>query len=337
MNKLLKFFLTLFLLFLLVMSSISTSIYAQEQTVLKLGHHHNVGGLVDLLAHKFKELAEEKSENKLRIDIFPGAQLGQEREASEGVLMGTLQMTIVSSTNYDTTVSGFGVDMLPFVYDSFEDQNMIFNDSPIGQELEAKLLEKGGRIVGGWLTPGSRSMIFTNKEIRTFDQMKGLKMRSPESELFVNMFRALGSQPTAITWGEAYTALQTGVVDGMESPPGMIKDMRFYEVSKYCLLTNHMWGTMNIIINENLFQKLPKDLQEVIIEASKEAMDYANRYAMEDQNRAIEWLKERGMVFIECEGVEREKFKAALEPIAKQWAEKRGAVELLQRIQELLK
>lgn len=330
-----KAFLVIFLLFLLFTNNIA--IYAQEQTVIKLGHHHNVGGLVDLVALKFKELAEERSDNRLRIDVFPGAQLGQEREASEGVLMGTLQMTIVSSTNYDTTVNGFGIDMLPFVFDSFEDQNMIFNDSSVGKELEAKLLEKGGRIVGGWLTPGSRSMIFTDKEIKTFDEMKGLKMRSPESDLFVNMFRALGSQPTAITWGEAYTALQTGIADGMESPPGMIKDMKFYEVCNYCLLTNHMWGTMNLIINENLFQKIPEDLQSIILAAGTDAIDFGNQYAIEDQDKALEWLKEQGMVFIDCEGEEREKFKDALTPVAAEWAEKHGAAELLQQVQELLK
>ena len=310
--------------------------FSQEQIVIKLGHHHNVGGLVDLLANKFKELAEERSDNKLRIDIFPGAQLGQEREASEGILMGTLQMTIVSSTNYDNTVNGFGIDMLPFVYESFEDQMMVFNDSPVGKDFEERLLKQGGRIIG-WLVPGSRSMIFTDKEVKTFEEMKGLKMRSPESDLFVSMFRALGSQPTAITWGEAYTALQTGVAEGMESPPGMIKDMKFYEVCKYCLLTNHMWGTMNLIINENLFQKLPEDLQAIILETGKEAIDYANEYAIKDQNEAISWLEEQGMVFFQCEGDEREKFKTALLPVANQWAEKHKATEILSQIQDLTK
>lgn len=311
-----------------------TSLAQEEEIVIKLGHHHNVGGLVDILSHKFKEIAEEKSNGRLRIDIFPGAQLGQEREASEGVLMGTLQMTVVSSTNYDNTVDGFGIDMLPFVYDSFEQQIEIFNNSPVGKELEAKLLEKGGRILG-WLVPGSRSMIFKNKAVKTLEDMKGLKMRSPESDLYINMFRALGCQPTSITWGEAYTALQTGVADGMESPPGMIKDMRFYEVCKYCLLTNHMWGTMNLIINENLFQKMPEDIQKVIIEAGKEAIDHANQFAIGDQEKSIVWLKDQGMIFYECTGEERQKFKDALLPVVIEWVEKHNATGLFEKIQEL--
>ena len=329
-------FVLLSIIFVTFILLFNITAFSQEQIVIKLGHHHNVGGLVDLLANKFKELVEERSDNNLRIDIFPGAQLGQEREASEGILMGTLQMTIVSSTNYDNTVNGFGIDMLPFVYDSFKDQMMVFNDSAVGEDLEKKLLEQGGRILG-WLVPGSRSMIFTDKPVKTFDDMKGLKMRSPESDLFVSMFRALGSQPTAITWGEAYTALQTGVAEGMESPPGMIKDMKFYEVCDYCLLTNHMWGTMNLIVNENLFQKLSEDLQTIIVEAGKEAIDYANDYAIKDQNEAISWLEEQGMVFFKCEGEEREKFNAALLPVANNWAEKHKSTELLNQIRNLVK
>lgn len=312
------------------------SAFSQDQIVIKLGHHHNVGGLVDILANKFKELVEERSSNRIRIDVFPGAQLGQEREASEGVLMGTLQMTIVSSTNFDNTIDGFGIDMLPFVFDSFEDQLTVFNNSPVGEYLDKKLLEHGGRSLG-WLVPGSRSMIFVDKKVQTFDDMKGLKMRSPESDLFVSMFKALGSQPTAITWGEAYTALQTGVAAGMESPPGMIKDMRFYEVCKYCLLTNHMWGTMNLTINEKFFQTIPKDLQDVIISSGKDAIDYANDFAIKDQDDATLWLKNQGMVFVECEGEEREKFKNALLPVVNQWAKKHRSTELLEQIQNILK
>lgn len=325
------------LIVVLILSFLAMTSFAQEEKIIiKLGHHHNVGGLVDMLSNKFKEIVEEKSNDRLRIDIFPGAQLGQEREAGEGILMGTLQMSVVSASIYDNTVDGFGVDMLPFVYDSFEQQIEIFNNSPVGKELEAKLLEKGGRILG-WLTPGSRSMIFTDKAVKTLEDMKGLKMRSPESDLFIGMFRALGSRPTAITWGEAYTALQTGVADGMESPPGMIKDMKFYEVTKYCLLTNHMWGAMNLIINEKLFQKLPENIQKVIIESGKEAIDHANQFAIEDQEKSITWLKEQGMIFYECAGEEREKFKEALLPVDTEWVEKHKANALFEKIQELIK
>jgi len=336
-NKYMKNLINIILIVAFALSFLTLAGFAQdEKIIIKLGHHHNVGGLVDMLSNKFKELAEEKSDGRLRIDIFPGAQLGQEREAGEGILMGTLQMSVVSASIYDNTVNGFGVDMLPFVYDSFEEQIGIFNDSPVGEELEAKLLEKGGRILG-WLTPGSRSMIFTEKPVKTFEGMKGLKMRSPESDLFIGMFRALGSRPTAITWGEAYTALQTGVADGMESPPGMIKDMKFYEVAKYCLLTNHMWGAMNLIINENLFQKLPEDIQNIIVESGKEAIDFANRFAIEDQEKATAWLKEQGMVFFEIADEEREKFKEALLPVDTQWVEKHKATELFEKILELTK
>mgnify|MGYP001050437587 CR=1 FL=1 len=328
--------LIIFLLVILAISFLLISGNAEEKIILKLGHHHNVGGQVDKLCYKFKELAEEKSNGHLQINIFPGGQLGQEKEAIEGILMGTLQLTVVTSSFFANIADGFGLDALPFMYNSFEQVTKVFTDSEAGKELEKNLIEKGGRILG-WFIFGSRNMLFIDKEIKTLEEIKGLKMRSPENDIWIGMFRSLGCRPTPITWGECYTALQTGVVDGMESPIAMTIDMKFHEVAKYCLLTHHMWGAMNLIINEALFEKLPKDIQDVIICAGKEAVNYANQLAIKEQEEAIVWLKNYGMKFIELPPEEWNKFKESVVPMVDKWAQNNNATHLVGIIREITK
>jgi tripartite ATP-independent transporter DctP family solute receptor len=249
--------------------------------------------------------------------------------------MGTLQMTAVSSPNYKYQVAGFGIDSLPFLFENMDVQLEIFN-SPIGKRLEKELIKKGARVLG-WYAFGSRVLIFTNKRVTTFDELKGLKMRSPESEIFIEMFRRMKTMPTTVTWGEAYIALQTGVVDGMDTSLTAIKDMNFYEVSKYCLLTNHMFGTMNLLINESLYQKLPEDIQKVIIEAGEQAVNYANQLTHEAEKTVIDWSKDKGMIFDTPSDEEMDKFREAILPMQDTWAEKANCVDLLSEIRNFQK
>lgn len=308
----------------------------EDTIVIKLGHHHNVDGIVDLYCKKFAELASAKSNGRIKVDVYPGAQLGQEFEAAEGILMGTQQMSGVSTTAYNNLVKGFGIDMLPFMFDSYESIINVFANSPVGKELENRLLEQNGRILG-WIALGGRHMIFTEKDVKSVSEMKGMKMRSPESDLFVGMFNALDCRPTPITWGETYTALQTGVVDGMESPTTSMKDMKFYEVAKYCLLTNHMWGTFNLVINEDFFQSLPQDIQQIIIDSGKEASVYANEISKEEEKKSIDFLIEKGMVFNELSQEDAVKMREALEPVIDKWGRDHDATELIQMLREEVK
>jgi tripartite ATP-independent transporter DctP family solute receptor len=306
----------------------------QSPIVLKIGHHHNVGGILDQTAHKFKELAAAKSNNRLRVEVFPGAQLGQEREAAEGIRMGTLQVALVSATIFVGAVPGFGVDTLPFLLSSDRNKNhRIFNESAAGKELDKRMVQKGARILG-WLNSGFRHMLFIKKEVKGLDEMKGLKMRSPEVDLFVNMYRALSARPTPITWGEVYTALQAGIVDGLDAPFLSIKDARLYEVSKYWLLTGHMWGAYNLLINEKAFQALPKDLQTVVLDAGRETVNAIDKQSMEEDRGLAAFLKEKGMVFNELTPAEVTKFKQAMGPVIDDWAKKHNAADIVSMIRK---
>jgi len=188
-----------------------------EKVVIKLGHHHTVGSQVDNFAKKFAELVAQKTNGQAEVQIFPAAQLGQEAEAVEGIHLGTLQMTIGSSPFLDKYSREQGIEQLPFIFDDWDHAQRCMK-GPVAAELAKRLEQKSNVKALGWMSIGWRHMLFRDKVVDTLEGMKGLKMRSPQTDIYVKMFEALGSKPTTITWGEAYTALQTGVVDGMETP-----------------------------------------------------------------------------------------------------------------------
>lgn len=328
---------SVFLVVFLLIGLCSLNIFAQDNKfVLKLSHHHNVGGVADLVSEKFAELADEKSGGRLKVEIFPGAQLAQEREAAEGVLMGTLEAAFVSSSIFVNLIDGYGVDGLPFVLSSDWWKNVkIFNDSPVGEALDKFMLDEGG-VNLGWGIYGARHLFFTEKDIKTLDDMKGLKMRSPEVDYFVEMYRVIDARPTAITWGETYTAMQTGLVDGMDAPFISIVDTRLYEVSKYLLESSHMWATFNLIVNLNAFNRLPEDLQEIVLEAGSEAFEYVNEVAYEQVKGYAEFLQDKGMVFSKLSKEDREKFSELTKPVVENWAKSHNAVEILNMIEQQL-
>lgn len=309
----------------------------EEKYVLKLAHYSMVGGQEDRACHKFKEIAEETSNGKLEVNIYPGGQLGEEMEIAQGVLMGTLPMAMVCPMDYRDIVDGFGIDNLPFLFDSVNKSINIFNFSEIGKGLEEKLIQKGVRILG-WNTYGARHLIFNDKDVKTYKDLQGLKLRSPESDMFIMMFESMGVRPTPITWGEAYLSLQTGVADGMDTPIVDIKIMHFYEVAKYCLLTGHMLGNMILTINEKTFQELPSKLQEIVLYAGREAINYMNQEGKKEISETKKWLEEEGGVkFTELKVEELEKFKKALMSVQKSWAEEHNCVDLLNDIIEIQK
>jgi len=247
-----------------------------EKVVIKLGHHNPAGGTVDQVAIAFQRIIKEKSGGLIEVENFPGGQMGQEREAIDGIHMGTLQMSIVSPGLMDHFSPVMGLESLPFVFDSWEHADRALN-GPAGEEMARLLLENSNIRLLGFNHSGFRQILTRNKPVTTVADIRNLKMRAPEAWAWTRMYELLGASPTPITWGEVYTALQTGVVDGACSPTRSIVDMKFYEVAKHVTLTNHMFGTMNLVINEQYFQSFNPEMQQIIKDAATEALREVNQ------------------------------------------------------------
>ncbi|MBI2113962.1 MAG: TRAP transporter substrate-binding protein [candidate division NC10 bacterium] len=205
---------------------------AGEKVVIKLGHHHAPGGVVDQTANKFKDVIRAKSGGTIEVQVFPGAQLGQEMEAIDGVHLGTVDMSIVSPSLMGKYHPAMGLDALPYLFDDWKHVDRALN-GPVGAKMAELMLKRSNIRILRFLHLGFRDMLFVEKKIESADQMRGLKMRSPEAWAWIRMYELLGSKPTPITWGEVYSALQTKVVEGVDAPPQMFLDMKFFEVSDH--------------------------------------------------------------------------------------------------------
>lgn len=304
----------------------------QDKIVVKLGHHHNVGGIVDYYAKHFSKVMADKTRGRVDVQVFPGAQLGQEGEAVEGVHLGTLQMTIGSSPFLDKYVKEMGTEQLPYLFDSWEHADRALN-GPVGEELGRRLLERSNVRLLSFFPFGFRDMFFRDKPVTSLKQLKGMKMRAPQAVIYIRMFELLGARPTTVTWGEFYTALQTGLVEGGESPPSAGLDMKFNEVSKYWLDTNHMFASINHMVNKRFFDGLPRDVQTALVAAARETATETTRHARAQDAEAVKNLKAKGIQYLDPEN--REEWRKAVEPFYAEYVKDRpGAKSIIELIQK---
>jgi tripartite ATP-independent transporter DctP family solute receptor len=304
---------------------------SDAQTV-RLGHHHAVGGQVDQTANLFEKLVKEKSNGKLTIKVFPAAQLGQEREAFEQLNQGILDMTITSLGLMDKFWPPIAVETMPFLWrDWTHAEKAIYGKW--GEEIANGISKNTNAKLLGILGAGFRHMLFRGEPVTKVENIRGMKMRSPEAFAWIRMFELLGAKPTPVTWGEVYSAMQTGVAEGLESPALMVLDMKFHEVTKSLVKTHHMFGSMGVCISKKSFEKLSPDFQKVILQAGKEAAQWSTRYSKEGETKAYTLLTEKGMKVVEPENIQA--WAAKVTPLWEETASKRpGAGELIKILQE---
>jgi len=294
-------------------------VWAADQLVIKFGHHHAVGGQEDLYAHKFADLVSQKSNGSVTVEVLPGSQLGQEGEAAEGIHLGSLQTTVASSPFLNKYVKEMGVDYLPFIWESWGHAANALNGKA-GEEMNRRLLAAKSNVrILAWHQIGFRSMLFVNRKVDSLEGLKGLKMRSPENWIFISMFRALDAKPTPITWGEVYAALQAGVVDGMETPYQAGIDMKFVEVAKDWMETEHMFSNMPHLVNERWYSSLPPETQKILSDSAQEAAVWISAKAKQDETDVKERLKTMGCTFAK---VDKKPFRDRMKPVYEEFVKR---------------
>jgi tripartite ATP-independent transporter DctP family solute receptor len=260
---------------------------------LKLGHvlppDHPVHQSMVFMAEKVKA----KSEGKLVIEIFPGAQLGSERECLEQLQIGSLDMTKTSTSQAEGFVPELQSYSYPFLFDSEEAAWKVFNGE-IGKEL-LSAGEKNGLKGLCYYDAGSRSFYMNGGPIEKPDDLKGKKIRVMRSNTFVNMIKALGGSATPISFGELYTALQQGVVDGAENNPPSVFTSRHYEVCKYYSLDRHAIVPDVLWISTHTWKKLSEDQKRWLTEGVAESVPHQLKLWKEFVDTCMEKMKEDGM------------------------------------------
>lgn len=285
---------------------------AAEAETLRLAHHHTVGGQLDKTANFFAEEVARITDGKLEIQVFPAAQLGQQQEAYDQLDLGVIDMTLSPASLMDKKWAAIRHMDLPFLWGSFEHFEKAKNGA-WGKALVQGMMDNSNTRVVGISGFGFRDMIFRGEPVTNVAGLEGMKMRAPEARLWIRMFELLGARPTPVTWGEVYTAMQTGVAAGLESPAVAALDMKFDEVTESLVKTQHMFGIMVVNINESRFDSLSPEFQDAILKAGWAAGDYFDDITKKEIESAYAQMEERGVKVVEPD--DRQEWVDAMTPL----------------------
>jgi tripartite ATP-independent transporter DctP family solute receptor len=268
----------------------------QDLVILKLGHGLDRTHSVHLAMEYMAERMAEKSDGTVRIDVYPSQQLGTERECLELLQIGSIAITKVSAAVLEGFVPEFKVFNLPFV---FRDSEHFFQvlEGPLGKRM--LLATQRYRLRGlCYYDSGSRSFYTKARPIRQPSDLAGLKIRTQESSTAIRMVQALGGSATPIAWGELYTALQQGVVDGAENNPPSFFMSRHYEVCKYYSLNEHTSVPDVVLISTTVWDSLSPEVQEWLQEAADESAQYQKGLWKESSDESLRLVREAGVEII---------------------------------------
>jgi tripartite ATP-independent transporter DctP family solute receptor len=268
---------------------------------------------------QWAEKVKTETNGRLLIMVLDGAQLGGEREYVEGMKLGTIDMAQVSTGPISGFVPQFMVCALPYVFQDY-DQIAETLEGPLGQKL-FELLKKENIIGLTWFTNGFRSVFNGKRPINTPADLNGLKIRVMESPLMVGTLNAMGASATPMAYGELYTALQQGVMDGAENAPGNVLNDKFYEVSKYFSVTEHFAPPGVVAISNAAFSKLPDDLQKYLVKSAKELGETEMAADKEAQVKFLEELKSKGVAI---NTVDKAAFTKAVQPVIEKFSAEIG-------------
>lgn len=257
---------------------------------------HNADDSVQNQAFRqYIEEVSEKSGGRIQINLTTGGSLGSQREIIEGVNLGTIEMGMGEAGIYVNYIPEFGVLNLPFLYDS-EEEFFSVMDGEVGQKYEKMLEESTNLKIQSWLYGGMRD-VYATKEMNSLEDLKGMKIRTPESSIYVETFKALGANPTAVAATEMYTALQQGIVEGMEGSSETGYTYKIYEVAENCLETGHVYADISLIINKNVYNSLPDDLKQVLDECGENLEKNERQMFIEAAEGYKEHMIENGVVY----------------------------------------
>jgi len=304
---------------------------AGAKRILKLGTVLPPDNVITLNATEFAKRVNDRAKGEVEVVVYPQTQLGNEREIAEGMQLGTVEMAAIGTGILTNFVPEAGVTGLPFIFRGWDHLEKVLR-SPLADQLSDMILKRTGIRTLGWWEQGFRVTITTKRPINTVRDMEGLKIRLPEEKVLIRTFQLLKAAPTVIPWGEVYTSLQTGVVEGMESTTPAISTMKFYEVAGYLAETNHQHAVVQLLVSDKVFQSLSKDVQDVIRQAAKEATNINYQAARAASTASWDQLKAKAK---QTTFPDLKPFQEAVQPLFKEFGEQTKTQDLIRQIQAL--
>ena len=301
---------------------------AGSEIVLKLGHGLDITHPVHKAMVYMAERVREKSSGRMKVEIFPNEQLGNEKECIEALQLGYLAMTKTSTAPMEGFVPRMKIFGIPYLFRDAEHFWKILK-GPLGKEL---LMAGESKRLRGlcYYDAGARSF-YAKKEIHSPADLKGMKVRVQNSVMSMKLVEAMSGSPTPIPWGELYTALDQGVVDAAENNPPSFRTSRHYEVCKYYILDEHTRLPDILVISTRVWDSLSPESQQILQEAVDESVEYQRKIWAEAEEKDMKKVQDAAVKIIHPD---KEPFRASVKSV---WDEFEGTDigELIKQIQEV--
>jgi C4-dicarboxylate-binding protein DctP len=296
---------------------------AAEPIVIKFSHVVAPDTPKGLAARRFKELAEQRGNGRVKVEVYPNSQLYKDKEELEALQLGAVQMLAPSVSKFGPLgVREYEVFDLPYIFPDKAALRRV-TDGPIGKELFKKLEPKGITGLAYW--DNGFKVMTANTPLKKPDDFTGLKMRIQSSKVLESQMKALGAIPQVMAFSEVYQALQTGVVDGSENTPSNVYTQKMHEVQKHLTVSNHGYIGYAVITNKNFWDGLPADVRTTLEGAMRDATAYGNEISQKENDDALAAIKAAGTTQIyTLNDAERVAWRKALSKVHEEMAPRIG-------------
>ncbi len=307
--------------------SLGAGAAAQAQTLRSTDIHPDGYPTVEAVKFIGKQL-EQKTNGRLKINVFHSAQLGQEKDTIEQTRFGVIDMNRINMAPFNNLIPATNVPSLPFIFRSVDHMRKVM-DGPIGESI-LKEFEKHDLIGLAFYDSGARSFYNSKRPITKPEDMKGLKIRVQQSDMFISLVSALGANATPMNFGEVYSGLQTGVIDGAENNWPSYESTKHFEVSKFYSQTEHSLSPEVLVMSKKSFEKLSKEDQAIVKKAAKDSVAKM-RELWDAREKSSEAKVKAGGAVVNT--VEKQPFIDAMKPVYEKFVKDQALKDLVAKIQ----
>lgn len=280
----------------------------------------------------FAKKVTEDTKGQVEIKIFNNGVLGSEADTLQSVKEGTLDFVVADPSAGSTFAKELDFFALPFMFRSYDHWQKSLDGEP-GQKYAKLIEDKTGLKILGYWGGSSRNVLSTKKPVRSIDDLKGFKLRLVSSPLKVGVWKAVGAIPTPIAYMETYSALQSGVVDGMENESVAVVSMKFYEPAPNITRTEHEFTVRPLFMSKKTFDKLPPDLQQIVLKDAQAATVYERQTELKASQAAEKLMQDKYSV--KFYDIDKEPFKTVTKPVIADFAQRMGLSDLLEDINKV--
>jgi tripartite ATP-independent transporter DctP family solute receptor len=314
---------------LLATAALSTAAFAECEVTLKSSDTHPDGYPTVAAVQRMGEMVKERSGGRICIDVFHSAQLGEEKDTIEQTKFGVIDLNRVSMGPFNNEIEETKVVSLPFIFRSVDHMHKVM-DGDIGAEIAAAF-EPHGFIALAFYDGGSRSFYNSKKPIKSIEDLAGMKVRVMQSDVFVDMMTALGANATPMPYGEVYSGIQTGVIDGAENNWPSFESSGHYEVAGYYTLNEHLIVPEVLVMSKVSWDKLSPEDQELLRAAARESMPINRELWAAREKESEDKVRAAGVEIID--DIDKTPFIEAMVPVYEKHANTPKLKDLVTRIQ----